>query len=101
MTADPKCDQDMTGAPPPAIRQPAAVAPVLPPLQNLRSAVRTLRNVPNAEQKKNMEREKLRNNVVQQDPTEAAVAQVPLALPEPLRAILAVMDEAPLDGRLG
>ena len=28
------------------------------------------------------------------------MAQVPLALPEPLRATLAVMDEAPVDGRL-
>ena len=56
MTADPKCDQDMTGAPPPAIRQPAAVAPVLPPLQNLPSAVRALRNVPNAEQERKRDR---------------------------------------------
>ena len=99
MTADTKCDQDMTGAPPPAIRQPAAVAPVLPPWQNLPSAVRTLRNVPNAEKGKEMELEKLLNNVAQKDPTEAAVAQVPLALPEPLRAISAMMADAPVDGR--
>jgi hypothetical protein len=100
MTADPKCYQDMTGAPPPARRQPAAAAPVLPPLQNLPSAVRVLQNVPNAEQEKEKEQERLLNDFVQQDPTEAAVAQVPLALPEPRQATLALMDESPDDGRL-
>ena len=100
MTADPKCYRDMTGAPPPTRRQPVAAAPVLPPLQNLPSAVRVLQNVPNAEQEKEKEQERLLNDFVQQDPTEAVLAQVPLALPEPRQATLAVMDESPDEGRL-
>ena len=56
MTADPKCYQDMTGAPPPARRQPAAAAPVLPPLQDLPRAVRALQDVPNAKQAQEKER---------------------------------------------
>ena len=100
MTADPKCYQDMTGAPPPARRQPAAAAPVLPPLQNLPSANRALQDVLNAEQEKETGQDRLLKDVAQQDPKEVAVAQVPLALPEPLQATLAVMNEAPDDGRL-
>ena len=100
MTADPKCYQDMTGAPPPARRQPAAAEPVLPPLQNLPSANRALQDVLNAEQEKETGQDRLLKDVAQQDPKEVAVAQVPLALPEPLQATLAVMNEAPDDGRL-
>ena len=97
MTADPKSYQDMTGAPAPTRRHEERhtppVAPVLPALQDMPRVVRALENVTNEDEQKEKEQERALADHVQQDPTEAVVAQVP-SVASVSQQPLALMDES-------